>query len=36
MAINSYFYDSVNDDRTYSAEDFAKAFGIVLETGVLN
>jgi hypothetical protein len=35
MAINSYFYDSVNNDRPYSAEAFAKAFGIGFETGFL-
>ena len=35
MAINSYFYDSVNNDRAYSAADFANAFDIMLETGVL-
>jgi hypothetical protein len=35
MAIKSYFYDSINEDRKYSAEDFAKAFGVVMETGFL-
>lgn len=36
MAINSYFYDSaVGDERTYSAADFAKAFDIAFENGVL-
>ena len=35
MAINSYFYDSVNNDRTYSAKDFATAFGMGFETGFL-
>jgi hypothetical protein len=36
MAINSYFYDStVEDPRTYSAADFARAFDIALETGCL-
>jgi hypothetical protein len=36
MAINSYFYDSaVGDERTYSAGDFANAFDIMLETGIL-
>jgi hypothetical protein len=35
MAINSYFYDSVNNDRPYSAQDFARAFGIGFETGFL-
>jgi|SRR4051812_16576065 hypothetical protein len=35
MTINSYFYDSVNSDRPYSAGDFAKAFGIILSDGVI-
>lgn len=35
MAINSYFYDSVNADRAYSAKDFATAFGMGFETGFL-
>jgi hypothetical protein len=35
MTINSYFYDSVSNDRPYSAEDFAKAFDIGFETGCL-
>jgi hypothetical protein len=35
MAINSYFYDSVNNDRPYSAQDFATAFGMGFETGFL-
>jgi hypothetical protein len=35
VAINSYFYDSVNGDRPYSAGDFAQAFSIVAKTGVL-
>lgn len=35
MTIYSYFYDSVAGDRTYSAADFAKAFGIILENGVI-
>jgi hypothetical protein len=35
MAINSYFYDSVNNDRPYSAKDFATAFGMGFETGFL-
>jgi hypothetical protein len=36
MAINSYFYDSVaGNTRTYSAADFAKAFDIILDTGVI-
>jgi hypothetical protein len=32
MTINSYFYDSV----MYSSLDFANAFGIIMETGILN
>lgn len=35
MAISSYFYDSVNGDRPYSAQAFAQAFDIAFETGVL-
>jgi hypothetical protein len=35
VAITSYFYDSVNGDRPYSAQAFAKAFDIAFETGVL-
>lgn len=35
MTINSYFYDSVNGDRPYSAGDFAKAFGMILTDGVI-
>ena len=36
MAINSYFYDSTPEDpRTYSAADFARAFDIAFENGVL-
>jgi hypothetical protein len=35
MTINSYFYDSVAGDRVYSGADFAKAFGIVLDDGIL-
>jgi hypothetical protein len=35
VTIRSYFYDSVNGDRPYSAIDFANAFGIGFETGVL-
>jgi hypothetical protein len=36
VAISSYFYDSVvGDERTYSAADFARAFDIAFETGVL-
>jgi hypothetical protein len=35
MAIYSYFYDSVDGDRPYSAGDFARAFGIIMENGVL-
>jgi hypothetical protein len=35
VALNSYFYDSVNGDRPYSAADFATAFGMVFESGIL-
>lgn len=35
MAIRSFFYDSVNGDRPYSAKDFSTAFDIAFETGVL-
>lgn len=35
MTINSYFYDSVNNDRPYSGADFAKAFGVILSDGVI-
>lgn len=35
MTIRSYFFDSVDGDRLYSASDFASAFGIGFETGVL-
>jgi hypothetical protein len=36
VAITSYFYDSIEGDvRTYSASDFAKAFNIAFETGVI-
>jgi hypothetical protein len=35
VAINSYFYDSVNGDRPYSAQAFASAFDIAFENGVL-
>lgn len=35
MVINAYFFDSNNGDLTYSAVDFAKAFGIILQTGVI-
>lgn len=35
MTINSYFYDSVNGDRKYTAADFAKAFGLILSDGVI-
>jgi hypothetical protein len=35
VAIRSYFYDSVAGDRPYSASDFARAFDIGFETGVL-
>jgi hypothetical protein len=35
VAIYSYFYDSVNGDRKYSAGDFARAFGVMMENGCL-
>lgn len=35
MTISSFFYDSVDGDRPYSAGDFSKAFGIILEDGVI-
>ncbi len=35
MAIRSYFYDSVNNDRPYSAKEFSTAFDIAFETGIL-
>jgi len=35
MVLKSYFYDSSNGDRPYSAADFAKAFDIGFETGCL-
>jgi hypothetical protein len=35
MTLNSYFYDSVNGDRPYTGSDFAKAFGTILQTGVI-
>jgi hypothetical protein len=35
VAIYSYFYDSVDGDRPYSAGDFARAFGVIAENGVL-
>ena len=35
MTITSYFYDSVNGDRPYSAGDFAKAFGVIIEDGII-
>jgi hypothetical protein len=35
MPINSYFYDSVAGDRSYSAVDFSNAFDIGFETGCL-
>lgn len=35
MPINSYFYDSVSNDRPYSGSDFAKAFGVITQTGVI-
>lgn len=36
MAINSYFYDSINGDRPYSAADFAKAFEVILQNGIIS
>jgi hypothetical protein len=35
MPIYSYFYDSDNNDRPYSAKDFTRAFDIAFETGFL-
>jgi hypothetical protein len=35
MAINSYFYDSVANDKPYSATDFARAFNTIMDTGVI-
>jgi hypothetical protein len=35
VPIVSYFYDSVNGDRPYSAADFAKAFGMILTNGII-
>ena len=35
MAIYAYFFDSVDGDLQYSAADFARAFGVILQTGVL-
>ena len=35
MPIYSYFYDSYNNDRPYSAKDFTRAFDIAFETGFL-
>lgn len=35
MTIRSYFYDSNAGDRTYSASDFADAFGIAFKTGII-
>jgi hypothetical protein len=35
MPIQSYFYDSVDNDRPYSGADFAKAFGMILTNGVI-
>jgi hypothetical protein len=35
MPIYSYFYDSSNNDRPYSAKDFTRAFDIAFETGFL-
>lgn len=36
MTINSWFYDSVNGDRPYSAVEFAKAFGVICDTGIIS
>lgn len=35
MPIYSYFFDSVNNDRPYSGADFARAFGVITEDGVV-
>lgn len=35
MTIYSYFYDSVDGDRPYSGADFAKAFNVILEDGII-
>jgi hypothetical protein len=35
MTIYSYFYDSVDGDRPYSGVDFARAFGVILDDGVI-
>jgi hypothetical protein len=35
VTINSYFYDSVDGDRPYTAGDFAKAFGVIVKTGII-
>lgn len=36
MTINSYFYDSTDTDpRVYTGNDFAKAFGVIMQTGVI-
>ena len=35
MTINSYFYDSVDGDRPYSAANFAAAFGVILGNGIV-
>ena len=35
MTIRSYFYDSIDNDRPYSAKDFATAFDIAFENGIL-
>ena len=36
MTIYAYFFDSVDGDKPYSAADFARAFGVILQTGVLS
>jgi hypothetical protein len=35
VPIQSYFYDSINGDRPYSASDFARAFGMIMNNGVV-
>jgi hypothetical protein len=35
VAINSWFYDSVDGDRPYSASQFADAFDVITETGIM-
>ena len=33
--VNAFFFDSINGDRSYSADDFATAFGVFLQNGVI-